>query len=218
MKKNINIFCQQCGFSPLWFTLIEIMVAITIFMIVMVSVMQIFGISSQLTYKIDINRQMQENIKNLTETINEDIRNYWITEKDFNWDNNWVKKEIVDSYSINSLDNWSILKILDNKYYLSIDEESYSILWDNEISNKCSDIKNNCFLVKEFLDWTKSKLTNSWVAFEDLNFIIMGNDMKKIVINFTMRPSSKKWVPTNLIKNSKVIFQTTISERFVKTN
>jgi type II secretory pathway pseudopilin PulG len=56
------------------FTLIEIIIAITIFMIVMVSVIQIFLISSQLTNKVDINRQVQENIKNLTETIAEDIR------------------------------------------------------------------------------------------------------------------------------------------------
>jgi prepilin-type N-terminal cleavage/methylation domain-containing protein len=58
------------------FTLVEIMVAITIFMIVMISVMQIFGISVNLTNKIDINRQIQENIKNLTETISEDVINY----------------------------------------------------------------------------------------------------------------------------------------------
>jgi len=58
------------------FTLVEIMIAVTIFMIVMISVMQIFGISSHLTNKIDINRQMQENIKNLTETISNDVRNY----------------------------------------------------------------------------------------------------------------------------------------------
>jgi prepilin-type N-terminal cleavage/methylation domain-containing protein len=60
------------------FTLVEIIVAITIFLIVMVSVMQIFLVSSTLTNKIDINRQVQENIKNLTETITEDMRKNFI--------------------------------------------------------------------------------------------------------------------------------------------
>jgi type II secretory pathway pseudopilin PulG len=74
MNKKNNIICRQGNFSTLAFTLVEIMIAITIFMIVMVSVLQIFGISVNITNKVDINRQVQENIKNLTETLAEDIR------------------------------------------------------------------------------------------------------------------------------------------------
>jgi len=185
----------------MWFTLVEIMVAITIFMIVMISVMQIFGISMNLTNKVDINRQVQENVKNLTETIKEDIRKNWIT---------WVWTQ-VDSYDLNS-GNW--LKLWDIKYYLSNDNENLVRLFDVE---KCRELKNNCFLVKD--DWiTKSKLTNSWVAFENLDFQVMWDKIKKLAINFVMRPSTKKWINSSLIQNSKLIFQTTISQRFVKTN
>lgn len=188
------------------FTLIEIMVAITLFMVVMVSVMQIFWISSQLTNKIDINRQVQENIKNLTETIAEDIRKNWI---------NWVKKEFWLSYTNNSTDNWNLLKVWINEYYLSDGHNwtVYSRVYFDEINAKCWTLKNNCFLVKN-----DSKLTNSWLAFEKLNFTILWNDTKKLVINFTVRPATKKWISSNMIKKSKVIFQTTISERFIKTN
>lgn len=188
------------------FTLIEIMVAITLFMVVMVSVMQIFWISSQLTNKIDINRQVQENIKNLTETIAEDIRKNWI---------NWVKKEFWLSYANNSTDNWNLLKVWINEYYLSDGHNwtVYSRVYFDEINAKCWTLKNNCFLVKN-----DSKLTNSWLAFEKLNFTILWNDTKKLVINFTVRPATKKWISSNMIKKSKVIFQTTISERFIKTN
>jgi len=185
--------------SKKWFTLIEIMIAITIFMIVMVSVMQIFGISTQLTNKVDINRQVQENIKSLTETISEDIRNYSIT---------WVWTEI-DTYD---LIKWNALQLWNIKYYLSNDDSLVRLF---EIT-KCQELKNNCFLVKD--DWTPSKLTNSWVAFEKLEFNIMWDKIKKLVINATIRPSTKKWVSSSVIKNSKLIFQTTISERFVKTN
>ena len=194
-----------------WFTLVEIMVAITIFMIVMISVMQIFGISANLTNKVDINRQMQENIKNLTETIAEDIRNNKIE---------WVKKNKIDSYELSDntkIVKWNFLKVWNNKYYLSLDSENFIALDKSEIESKCSKLKNNCFLVKD--DWIdKSKLTNSWVAFEDFEFTIMWNKIKKLSINFKMRPSTKKWINSNLIKNSKIIFQTTLSERFVKTN
>ncbi len=196
MKKNINAF-----------TLIEMIVAITIFMIVMVSVMQIFWISSQLANKIDINRQVQENIKNLTESISEDIRNYgigWI----------WIEADKYDLSKWHWLCLWSNQSNCFNwiKYYISNTESLTRLL---DISD-CSDLKNNCFLVKD--DWTASKMTNSWVEFESLNFTILWNDKKKLVINFIMRPSTKKWINSNLIKNSKIIFQTTLSERFVKTN
>ena len=192
------------------FTLVEIMIAVTIFMIVMVSVMQIFGISSHLTNKIDINRQMQENIKNLTETISNDVRNYWIS---------WLKNNKTDSYELwdsSNIVNWNFLELWWNTYYLSIDDVHFTALDKNEMNTKCRELKNNCFLVKN--GWVSSKLTNSWVAFEDLSFTIMWDKIKKLVINFKMRPSTKKWVPSNMIKNSKIIFQSTISERFVKTN
>ena len=186
-----------------WFTLVEIMVAITIFMIVMISVMQIFGISANLTNKVDINRQMQENIKNLTETISEDIRNNkieWISDKN----------DLIWNYD---LEKWNAIKLWNNKYYLS---NTWSLVRLFDIS-ECKDLKNNCFLVKN--DWTNvSKLTNSWVAFENLEFHLMWDKNKKLSINFVMRPSTKKWINSNLRKNSKIIFQTTLSERFVKTN
>ncbi len=191
------------------FTLVEIIVSITIFMIVMVSVLQIFLLSSNLSNKIDINRQIQENIKNLTETIAEDMRKTPIL---------WVKKNIIDNYKLSnnfSIENGSLLKIWSNSYYLSDSENSlgYSRIEFDDIDSKCASLKNNCFLVKN-----DSKLTNSWVSFEKLNFTIMWEKNRKLVLNFTIRPSTKKWISSKIIKDSKLIFQTTISERFIKTN
>jgi len=54
--------------------LIELIVAITIFALIMVSVISVFIFSSSLSQKIEINRVMQENIKNVVETIAEDVR------------------------------------------------------------------------------------------------------------------------------------------------
>ena len=191
------------------FTLVEIIVAITIFLIVMVSVIQIFLVSSNLTNKIDINRQVQENIKNLTETISEDLRNNTIS---------GVKKSIIDNYELydnSNMKNWNLLEIWANKYYLSNSYEAgnYSRVEFDEIESVCTDLNNNCFLVKN-----NSRLTNSWVWFEKLNFTIMWEEKRKLVINFTMRPATKKGISANLIKNSKFVFQTTLSERFIKTN
>ncbi len=188
------------------FTLVEIIVAITIFLIVMVSILQIFWISNELTNKIDINRQIQENIKNFTETLAEDIRKYWIS---WAW-NNWI----IDNYT---LTKWNWLKLNNNTKYYIWEEISWTLARKSDI-NSCKDLKNNCFIVKEFPDWTKAKITNSWVAFENLEFNILWNNPKKVIINFIARPATKKWIRANLIKNSKIIFQTTLSERFIKTN
>jgi prepilin-type N-terminal cleavage/methylation domain-containing protein len=56
------------------FTLIEIIIAMSIFGIIMVSVLSIFLFSSQMSTRVEMNRIMQENIKNVTEDIAENIR------------------------------------------------------------------------------------------------------------------------------------------------
>jgi prepilin-type N-terminal cleavage/methylation domain-containing protein len=56
------------------FTLIEVLVSITIFSIMMISIISIYIISTDITLKSDINRIMQENLKNVSSRIAEDIR------------------------------------------------------------------------------------------------------------------------------------------------
>jgi prepilin-type N-terminal cleavage/methylation domain-containing protein len=56
------------------FTLIEIIIAMSIFGIMMISVLSIFLFSSQMSTRVEMNRIMQENIKNVTQDIAENIR------------------------------------------------------------------------------------------------------------------------------------------------
>ncbi|NCO31344.1 hypothetical protein GW891_00475 [bacterium] len=62
MKKNINAF-----------TLVEVVVSITIFSIMMISIISIYILSSDTSLKSDINRAMHENMKSVTTEISEDI-------------------------------------------------------------------------------------------------------------------------------------------------
>jgi prepilin-type N-terminal cleavage/methylation domain-containing protein len=59
---------------PSAFTLVEVIVSMTILGIIMVSVMVVFISGSNTANKIDIQRGLQENVKNIVETIAEDIR------------------------------------------------------------------------------------------------------------------------------------------------
>jgi len=55
--------------------LIEVIVSSTILSLILVSVLTIFNVSSRMSLTADINRAMQENVKNIVEQIAEDIRN-----------------------------------------------------------------------------------------------------------------------------------------------
>jgi prepilin-type N-terminal cleavage/methylation domain-containing protein len=65
--------------NKLGFTLIEVIVSISILSIIMISIFAIFNLSADLNNKIDISRSMQENIKNIRQIISEDISTNKIT-------------------------------------------------------------------------------------------------------------------------------------------
>jgi len=72
MNKNIITYSG--------FTLIELIVAITIFSMIMISVLSIFILSSQMSSTIELTRVMQENVKNSFEDIAESVRKNDITD------------------------------------------------------------------------------------------------------------------------------------------
>ena len=65
---------KKLAFHSPAFTLVEVLITITIFSMIMISVIQIFIHTTQVSQKVDLNRMMQENIKNVVEIIAEDIR------------------------------------------------------------------------------------------------------------------------------------------------
>lgn len=190
MKKHLN---------NKWFTLIEIIVSVTILSIVMVSIFMIFIKSSEVNRKIDVGRLMQENVKNIIETISEDIRINWISLA--TWHHSFAPWE---KYSV-----WSILYVWSNMYYLAKN------IWGTRISQlntDCSSIKDNCYIVKNN-SITTSPLSNSWVQINKMDFYVSDDFETKVTLNIVLQPASKKWLQSDLIKNNKIIFQTTLTER-----
>lgn len=179
-----------------WFTLVETIVSITILSIIMVSVLSIFISSSDMSYKIDINRAMQENTKNIVEHIAEDIRKNWVSICESALD--------VDCYDFSLNPETYIetdtLYVWENKYYLGkkiISGFTQTSSW---------------ILLK---NW-EQPLSNSHVHISNLKFFISDKDIPKITINFIIKPSIGKWVKPSLIKENSLVFQTTISERIIK--
>lgn len=195
MNNNINISNNKA------FTLVEIIVAVTIMSIVMVSVMFIFVNSSQLSMKIDINRVLQENSKNIIETISEDLR-----KNDLKVCSTWITKWCIGDDNISvSNELW----IWENHYYIA---KKNVTLWDYikvDSNGECN--KKQCFLLK---NW--EILSNSLVTINNLEFSIFKEHTPKVQINIYMKPMAWKWVNSNLIKNSELNLQTTLSETYFK--
>lgn len=69
-----NAIMKQNSLHISAFTLVEILVAMSILAIMMVSILSVFLFSSQMSHLVDLNRVTQENMKNVLEDISESIR------------------------------------------------------------------------------------------------------------------------------------------------
>ena len=217
MKKNTNIH---------WFTLIELIVSIAIFGIMMISVMSIFLFSTQMSSRVELNRVMQENIKNVMEDIAENIRKWEIT-----W---WTISTTCPPSTLNAsftpfdrlclqdVDNNLVEYFIWNKNIATGDWTPVTNISDCENFVKVADGKtenqdNICRVIKT-QGTERFPLTNSFVAIEKLDFYITNDKMPKVTISMTIRPAIRKWVAPDLVKLSVVQVQTTLSKRLIETN
>lgn len=196
-----------------WFTLIELIITITIASIIIVSVVDVFILSTDISMKTDINRNMQKNIKNVVEFIAEDIRKNWV--------GSWVAVDLSADCTLlpswtNNYSTWSKLCNSSwNEYYLAMQRDyttrqTNKQCLDNAINNdRCTIIVNDGL--------EKSPLSNSSVTFTNLVFYLSNDKIPKVTISFTAKPALWKWVKANLIKDTEIKFQTTITERFIKS-
>jgi len=196
------------------FTLIEILVAITIFSLFMVSMIMIYASSANINWKINISSSMQENTKNIIETIAEDIRKNWIS---------WVSKQkATDNCNFNK-NFWLYKKgdklcVWTDSYYLAQKISWVFIRVDStEMETICWNINNECILVKD--DGINiTRLSNSRIRFKKIEFLVSNDFIPKVTIVYSIQPSIKKWVKVNTVKNTYLNFQTTITQKLIKSN
>jgi hypothetical protein len=157
---------------------------------------------------------MQENSKNIIETIAEDIRKNWLL---------WVSDWVLDTCNFNNnlwlYKTWNKLCTWISSYYLAIKDISWNyIMVDNvDMQTICGDINKECILVKK--QWSDiTRLSNSRIRFTNLEFLVSQDNISKLTIVYEIRPSIKKWVKYDTIKNTKLNLQTTISTRLIKMN
>lgn len=200
----------------LWFTLVEVLVAITILSLIMTAVIVTFITSSRVNNTVDSSRELQRNIKTAVEAIAEDVRKYGIDEiKKVGWvanDNEW------------ELEGWEILVIdadgVQKQYYIW--EKSLSGTWEARDNVSCKDVNRECRLIMHN-GTIASPLTNGRVQFEDLNFYADLSDptsltkryKDRVQVNFKIKPSYKQGLPKEFADKAQMTFQTTLSERII---
>lgn len=186
-----------------WFTLVEILVSLTLLGIILVSVMLIFTNSVRISSKSEVNRMMQENVKNVTEAISEDIRNNGIL---------WVSVDSTDA--CNFTVQWGTLykgwdKLCTkngNEYYLAHDVW-WNLIRVSDVANSCDGVDEQCTIVKN-----GDPLTNSMVWVTNLKFYVSKDYIPKVTLTIALKPSRKSWGAA-FIENNVIELETTVSER-----
>lgn len=186
------------------FTVIEVIVWVTILSIIMISVMSIYISTSDINLKTNINRSMQENIKNAVETMAEDIRKNGA---------DGVKNDLSDTdctvANSGKHISGSNLCIFGNVKYSLWKLNPTTGVYTVTSNNECDEVsESGCTILKN-----GKPLMNSWVDVKHLEFKVSSTEISKVTILMEVQPSVKKWVRPDLIKQNRMDFQTTISQR-----
>ncbi len=194
------------------FTLIEMIVAITILAIIMLSIFWVYSNIINVNKRLELARALQENSRNITETVARDIRENgidfwyydWLTEDkklDYIWSWNsvlaikwWIKyylmKDILGTITI--CDIWVFDK---DCFFWSMSGSSFKKISDDRV-----EIRN----VKFFISWSGSENIQNT------------NAEWKVTMVFDLWIAPWKGILSDLAKEYSIKVQTTISEKIYK--
>ncbi len=198
-----------------WFTLVELLVSVTIFGIIMVAVISIFIFGSQMSTRVEMERLMQENIKNFVEDIVEWVRKNGIESVTDFW--NSCPQNVTTTPTIRSK-TWACLN---NGSSYVLGRKTTGSTWER-VSNT-DDCKNSktskitCHILKKESTGNYYPLTNSFSNFQALEFTYIPWDIPRLAIHFIAHPAYGKWLSPSMIERATTAFQTTVSERIIST-
>ncbi len=204
------------------FTLVELMIAMSIFGMMIVMVMSIYFSTTDTTRRLNAQRELAETAREITERMSQDIREKGMT-GDTYFDTNydlWKRYDYTGSGSeylnlsngryvygakkTNGIDRCTWIRKTDPKIHCGL----YFIEYGDNGSNGYN-------LVDSFNPDEERKR----VKIEDLKFYISGDSRstsRKVLVDFTLILMAKNGISANLANSTKLHIQTTISERWWK--
>ncbi len=197
----------------IWFTLVELIVSITILSMILVAVVSIFLFATQMSTRVELNRTMQENAKNVLENIAE-----WVRKNGLEWTIGFAESCTDYLTSWEEIEQESGVCIWGSVYTIWFENELTG-KWErsSDIKNQCQEINQICRIIKKDPAWDYYPLTNGFVAFQNLKFIITNKDMPKLFIQLTLRPAAYQWMSSDIIIRNEINIQTTVSQKLIET-
>ena len=220
MKKN-NFRHSRSGF-----TLVELLIAMTIFLIMSAMTILIYFHISENSRRLALSREISETARQITERLSQDVRAEGIflnDEEKFDNAGLW-KEKFLEDYKNSGSEVLPIGKTDENKiakwyaYGKKTDAgglEPCSDADKNDIDTHCGLYlrENNEYynLVDAFRSDEKSKR----VKITDLRFFVTGDDYntRKATLKMTLELMRRDGVPPSLVRATKMEVQTTFSER-----
>ncbi len=200
------------------FTLVELLIAMTIFGMMTIMVMEIYISTTNMSRKLDTERELAETAREITERISADIHEKWISDATivepsyFAW-KNYNYTDSGSEYLVlkNGIYIYGVKTLAGLKPCLDPDKSNPKIhcgLYFVE-GNKFVDAYN---LVDSFNpDESKKR-----VKIEDLKFYVSGDGIssaRKVVIVFDIGLMAKNGLSARFAGSTKLHIQTTLSER-----
>ncbi|MCH2188223.1 prepilin-type N-terminal cleavage/methylation domain-containing protein [Candidatus Gracilibacteria bacterium] len=186
------------------FTLIEIIVTVTIISIVLVSVIASFIAIQNITHKNDMYRSIHENIKTLSQALSHDIHRSTLV---------GVSLHATDPYTFGSGGKYgTALETANNRYYLAQKNE-LSGDWERVEVSHCQSVAQHCSLYQRGV----GPLTNNRVSVSDIAWYISAGNLPKVTLVIEIRPAAKRGLSSSVLEKATQVFQMTFSERILSS-
>ncbi len=199
------------------FTLVELVVSITILSVILLSVFDIYSNILSVNKRLEVMRIVQENVRNITEQIAVDIREKGIDFSYYDGSSNEKTNNYSGSgNSILAIRGW-------DKYYPMKADTLGSIV-------RCSDEdeknpKIHCYIGKEDTVGNRKAISDKRVRIENIRFFISGDRGEtitnqgvewKATIVLGLGIENTAWVSMEIAKSTHMSIETTISEKVYK--
>ncbi len=208
---------RRVGDEVKWFTLIELIVSITILSVIFLSVFEIYGNILQVNKRLEIMRIVQENVRSITEQIATDVREKGI---DFRYYDGSIAEK-TNNYTGSGN---QILAIRGGDKYYPMMANGVGVIVQCTTVDQQNPLKH-CYVGREDSSGNRKAISDARVRIENVRFFLSGDAGEgvtnqsqegKVTLVLSLGIENTAGVNSELAKHTHMSIQTTISEKAYK--